>query len=142
MSTIYLIGSLRNPAIPELGLELAKAGHEVFEEWWSSGPEADDCWQRHEKQKGRSYREALHGYHAECVFEFDKKHLDRCDTAVLVMPAGKSGHIELGYAIGSGKRAFVLFPDGEPERYDVMYRFAINSGGEICFNIQELLDGL
>jgi hypothetical protein len=142
MAAIYLIGSLRNPSIPDIEAVLSSAGHNVFDDWWSAGPEADDCWQRHEKEKGRSYREALHGYHAECVCEFDKKHLDRCDTVVLVMPAGKSGHIELGYAIGAGKRAFVLFPDGEPERYDVMYRFAIHSGGEVCFSLKELCDVL
>lgn len=141
MAVIYLIGSLRNTAVPDLALALRGHGHEVFDDWWSAGPEADDCWQAHEKKKGTSYHDALHGYHAECVFEFDKKHLDRCDTAVLVMPAGKSGHIELGYAIGSGKRAFVYFPE-EPDRFDVMYRFAIHSGGDICFNVNELAEKL
>ena len=39
------------------------------------------------------------------------------------MPCGKSGHLELGYFLGSGKRGYILF-DGEPERWDVMYQFA------------------
>lgn len=141
MSVIYLIGSLRNQEVPLTAIELRKHGHEVFDDWYSAGPEADDMWQAHEKQKGRSYYEALHGYHAEDVFAFDKKHIDRCDTVVLLMPAGKSGHIELGYSIGAGKRGFVLFSE-TPDRFDVMYRFAIESGGDICFSIQELVERL
>jgi hypothetical protein len=57
------------------------------------------------------------------------------------MPAGKSGHLELGYAIGSGKRGFVCF-DQEPDRWDVMYRFAIQSGGDVCFSYNRLVEVL
>jgi hypothetical protein len=67
--------------------------------------------------------------------------MGRCDTVVLCMPAGKSGHLEFGYCCGTGKRGFILF-DQEPERYDVMYRFAIESGGDVCFNLNQLVEGL
>jgi hypothetical protein len=40
-----------------------------------------------------------------------------------VYPAGKSGHLELGYAIGAGKPGFILL-EGEPDRFDVMLNFA------------------
>jgi nucleoside 2-deoxyribosyltransferase len=123
MTSVYLIGSLRNPAIPELGNVLRAQGFEAFEDWFSAGFEADDQWQKYEKLRGRSYKEALQGFAAKHVFAFDKFHLDRCDAAVLVMPAGRSGHMELGYFAGTGKPGYVLF-DKEPERYDVMYQFA------------------
>ena len=55
----------------------------------------------------------------------------------MLMPAGKSGHLELGYIIGRGKPGYILF-DGEPERYDVMVQFATG----IFFNKQELFDKL
>lgn len=141
MSVIYLIGSLRNPEVPKLGNILRSHGHEVFDDWFGAGPEADDHWRTHEKQRGTSYYEALHGYAAGNVFNFDKTHLDRCDTVVLVMPAGKSGHLELGYAIGCGKRGLVAF-DTEPDRWDVMYRFAIASGGDVCFSYDKLVEVL
>lgn len=112
---IYLIGSLRNPEVPRLGNILRTAGHEVFDDWFGAGPEADDYWKKHETQRGVSYYEALHGYAAGNVFAFDKTHLDRCSHVVLVMPAGKSGHLELGYAIGSGKRGYVAFDGGVPK---------------------------
>lgn len=119
---IYLVGSLRNDMVPITAGILRQEGHDVFDDWFSAGPEADDYWQAYEKQRERSYSDALAAPHAQDVFQFDKRHLDRCDTGVLVMPAGKSGHLELGYLIGRGFDGYVLF-DKEPERYDVMYNF-------------------
>lgn len=120
---IYLIGSLRNPEINRVANELRKLGFEVFDDWTAAGPNADDCWRDYEKQRGHDYAEALQGYAAKHVFALDVFHINRCDIVVLVMPAGKSGHMELGYALGKGKPGFVLF-DQEPERFDVMYQFA------------------
>lgn len=122
MKSIYLIGSLRNPNVPILAAKLRKAGYEIFDDWFAAGPEADDYWRDYEKQKGVTYKEALNGYSARHVFEFDRSHLDRCDAGVLLMPAGKSGHLELGYMAGKGKPTFVVF-DEEPARWDVMYGF-------------------
>ena len=46
---IYLIGSMRNPAVPVLANNLRKEGFKVFDDWSSPGPEADDYWQDYEK---------------------------------------------------------------------------------------------
>ena len=121
--TIYLIGSLRNPELPGVANYLRGYGFDVFDDWFAGGPIADDSWQDYEKQKGTPYDVALRSHAAEHVFYFDKHHLDRSDIGVLLMPAGKSGHLELGYMKGMGKPVYVLF-DKEPERWDVMYRFA------------------
>jgi hypothetical protein len=120
---IYLIGSLRNPEIPRIANELRKAGHETFDDWFAAGPEADDYWRDYEKSRGHTYQQALRNYAAQHVFSFDRTHLDRCRAAVLVYPAGKSGHLELGYVVGAGKPGYILL-DGEPERFDVMLNFA------------------
>lgn len=131
---VYLIGSLRNEAVPKLGQELRKCGFDVFDDWYAAGPIADDSWQAYEKSKGVSYDKALQGYAAKHVFAFDKHHLDRANAAILVLPAGKSGHLELGYMRGMGKRCYVLF-DKEPERWDVMYQFA---DGGVFFDLETL----
>lgn len=110
MISIYLIGSLRNNQIPVIGQELRKHGFDVFDDWFAGGRIADDEWQRYEQARGRTYAEALKGYAAKHVFEFDLQHLNRCDISVLVLPAGKSGHLELGHFVGSGKPGYVLFP--------------------------------
>jgi len=122
MTSIYLIGSLRNEGVPVVANELRRFGFDVFDDWYAAGPEADDYWKAYEVGRGRALPEALKGYAARHVFEFDKHHLERCDIAILLMPAGKSGHLELGYAAGLGKTCYVCL-DGDPERYDVMYGF-------------------
>lgn len=123
LNSIYVIGSLRNEAIPEVSESLRALGLDVFDDWFAAGPEADDYWKKYELGRGHLYKEALRGHAARHVFEFDKHHLDRCDAALLVLPAGKSGHLELGYVAGSGKPAYILL-DGEDSRFDVMYQFA------------------
>lgn len=134
MPKIYLIGSLRNAAIPTVGNALRAEGYEAFDDWHAVGPEADDKWREYEKLRGRSYAEALKGAAARNTFEFDRRHIDTSDAAVLVAPAGKSAHLELGYVLGCEKPGFVLF-DGEPERWDVMYLFATG----VAFNVKQLL---
>jgi hypothetical protein len=119
---IYLIGSLRNPEVPKIANRLRDEGYEVFDDWYAAGPEADDMWRDYEKGRGRSYREALGGLAAEHVYTFDYRHLSRAATAVLALPCGRSGHLELGWAIGRGARGYILLDT--PERWDVMYKFA------------------
>lgn len=137
LNSFYIIGSLRNPAIPEFANELQAEGYEVFADWFSAGPDADDFWRDYSKIRGLNYKQALQSYAAKHVFEFDKFHLDRCDAAVLLMPGGKSAHLELGYTRGQGKPGFIVF-DQEPERYDVMVQFAT----EIFFSKQEFFQYL
>ena len=121
--TIYLIGSLRLDGVREFAEELRETGFDVFDDWHAAGPHADDIWQEYEQHRGRSYLEALEGFHAKHVFELDERHLNRAQIGILMLPAGKSAHLELGYLLGQRKRGYVLF-DKEPERYDVMYQFA------------------
>lgn len=130
---IYVIGSLRNPKIPEIANAIRKLGIEAFDSWYAPGPEADDFWQKYEQGRGHTYIEALNDYAARHVFEFDRLHLDRATSGVLVLPAGKSCHLELGYLIGQGKPGYILL-DQEPERWDVMYGFAT-----VVPSVEELL---
>ena len=134
---IYLIGSLRNEKIPYLANDIRKLGFEVFDDWFSPGPEADDFWRKYEKIRGSTYKQALNNYAAKHIYEFDKFHIERSDIGVLYMPAGKSGHLELGYMIGKGKPCYILF-DEEPDRWDIMCQFA----NAVCFNFEELKEEL
>jgi hypothetical protein len=137
IKSLYVIGSLRNPGIPVFATALRKHGIDVFDDWFAAGPKADDHWKEYEVARGRTYPEALAGYPAGQVFRYDKSHLDRCQAAVLVLPAGKSGHLELGYFIGSGKPGFILKP-ADDDRWDVMYRFA----NKVVFSVDELVHEL
>lgn len=133
MAKIYVIGSLRNPAIGDIANKLRTAGHDVFDDWYAAGPEADDYWQKYEIAKGNNYKQALQGEAAKNVYNFDKRHLDAAEITVLVMPAGKSGHLELGYTIGCGKPGYIILDN--PDRWDVMYQFA----NGVFYSVDELI---
>jgi len=121
--TYYLIGSLRNSQIPQVSAALRDVGINVFDSWYAAGPTADDSWKEYEQGRNLTYIDALKDYAAQHVFSFDKKHLDRCDGAILVYPAGKSAHLELGYVLGQCKPGYVLL-DEHKDRWDVMLNFA------------------
>ena len=57
------------------------------------------------------------------AFKEDKKWLDWADCVVMLMPCGRSSHLEAGYAKGQGKLVFIYgeFVKGE---FDVMYGLA------------------
>lgn len=134
---IYLIGSLRNPEIPSIGNTLRAHDFEIFDEWHSAGPEADDYFKAYHIARGITYDQALKGYAAQHIFNFDKRHLDRADAAILAMPAGRSGHLELGYMAGQGKPTFVLLEEGN-DRWDLMLQFA----NGIYFSMEKLIESL
>jgi hypothetical protein len=112
---------------------------EVFDDWYAAGPEADDHWKAYEKLKGHGYIEALAGYSADHVFAFDKHHLDTASAGILVLPAGRSGHLELGYLAGrAAYTAILLTPEYEDERFDVMYKFATR----ITYGLDDIVEDL
>lgn len=133
---LYLIGSLRNDRIPKLAASIRSKNPdiEVFDDWYAAGPEADDYWKAYEQSRGRTYQEALKGHAAKNVFNFDKRHLDRATHALLVLPAGKSGHMEVMYATYGVKAKTAILLDPDDVRWDVMYQFVptvLNNDEEI-----------
>ena len=134
---VYVIGSLRNPEIPKWSTYIRNNGYEVFDDWFAAGPTADDSWKEYEQARGRNYRDAMKGYAARHVFEFDKKHIDGADIGVLILPAGKSGHAELGYMKGQGKKCIIVL-NSEDERWDIMYNFF----DHLVYDDKELLEAL
>lgn len=68
-------------------------------------------------------------------FKEDKGWLDWADWIFLILPCGKSAHLEAGYAAGSGKKLAIYaeeFPKGE---FDSMYGFCDIIGT----NLEELV---
>ena len=59
---------------------------------------------------------AIEGYDADFAA------MEKADTFVMVLPCGKSAHLELGWAIGAGKRTAILLED--PVEPELMYRSA------------------
>lgn len=133
--SIYLIGSLKNPAIGEVSKVLRDLGYDVFDDWRSPGPDADDHLRDYYRARGFNYRQIMESPSARLAFNYDKENLERCDMAIMVMPAGMSGHLELGTVIGAKKPGYILF-DKEPERVDIMHGFATG----IFLNMEEMVE--
>ena len=67
----------------------------------------------------------LHDPRSQKAFKEDRKWIDWCECLILILPAGKSSHLEAGYAKGKGKKLIIFSPFGFPKgQFDVMYGFA------------------
>jgi hypothetical protein len=65
-----------------------------------------------EKAHVDEYLECLDHPRAIEGFNSDFNAMEKADTFVLVLPCGRSAHLELGWAVGAGKRtAILLDPD-------------------------------
>jgi nucleoside 2-deoxyribosyltransferase len=71
------------------------------------------------------------------AFREDRRWLDWCDMCILILPSGKSAHLEAGYAKGQGKTV-VIFGDLQKGDFDVMYGFA--DGIFRCDEIDHMVD--
>jgi hypothetical protein len=83
---------------------------------------------------------AVEGYHS------DIDALLESDTVVLVLPCGRSAHLELGIAVGAGKRTAILLTETlEPELMYKAVDFMTTSVGELLVWLgveYELLTGI
>lgn len=124
---VYVATSWRNPIQPEVVKALQGEGHDVYDFrnpkpgdtgfHWS---EIDPDWKQWTPEQ---FAEALNHPIAKAGFLTDMMALEYADACVLVMPCGRSAHLEMGYAIGTGKLTIILSSDGEPE---LMYKMAGN----------------
>lgn len=73
------------------------------------------------------------------AFKQDKEMLDWADMVILLLPAGRSSHLEAGYAVGCGKPLLIFAPHGFPKgEFDVMYGFA----EKLCDDVIEILNAI
>jgi hypothetical protein len=78
------------------------------------------------------YRDCLEHPLAVKGFDKDMGALSAADTVVLVQPAGRSAHLEFGWAVGAGKFGIILLADGEPELMNKMAH-------AICTTLEEVV---
>jgi len=137
MRKIYVASSWRCEYQPSVVMLLRAAGHEVYDFrnpaegnhgfHWS---EIDKAW---EKWDRKTYRDALRDPVAEEGFTLDYDAMKWADTCVLVLPCGRSAHLEAGYFVGARKGLHILITDKcEPE---LMYKMATS----ICLSVDEIL---
>jgi hypothetical protein len=139
---IYVASSWRNEQQPAVVKALRAAGHEVYDfreptpgdqDKGFAWSDIDPDWQEWSPEL---FRRSLAHPLAVNGFECDLEAMEWADAFVLVMPCGRSAHLELGWAIGRGKRAVILLSGAEPE---LMYRLA---WPDICCSFDEVIEAL
>ena len=132
---IYVASSWRNLIQPAIVTILKSIGHEVYDfrhpannDDWFHWTEIDPNWQSWTPEE---FKQALEHPVAESGFKKDMDALDRSDACVLVMPCGRSAHLELGYAIGKRQKTVILLEAGEPELMYKMVDHIITSPNEL-----------
>ncbi|MVA17454.1 hypothetical protein GOZ94_00650 [Agrobacterium vitis] len=141
MSRIYLASSWRNTSQPLAVQTLRNAGHFVYDFRnppngvkgfaWS---EIDPDWQAWDAKK---YRDLLTTHPTAALgYMNDFCGMEWADTCILLLPCGRSAHLEAGWFAGRGKRLIIWTRDGEePELMALM-------ANAICTSLDEVLDAL
>jgi hypothetical protein len=137
--SVYVASSWRNKYQPAVVEALRNEGLEVYDFrnpklgdngfHWSN---IDPNWNSWTIQE---YAKALSHPIAESGFKSDKEALLQCDDCVLVLPSGRSAHLEAGCFVNKpGKRLIIFMVDQqEPE---LMYKLS----DKIVFSIEELIE--
>jgi hypothetical protein len=87
----------------------------------------------------KQWRDALRTEIAVEGYVNDKTGMDRADCCVLVLPCGRSAHLEAGYMAGQGKPVFTLALEKvEPELMSLL----LGPPDHICVTMDELFDRL
>lgn len=137
---VYVASSWRNALQPSVVERLRAEGHEVYDFrhpapgnegfHWSA---IDPKWKEWTPDQ---YRRALDHTIAEAGFAFDMEALSACEACVLVLPCGRSAHLEAGLACGEGKQTYFLMT--EPSEPELMYKM----GSGVVTSLDELVAAL
>lgn len=123
---VYVASSWRNLIQQSVVETLRDDGHDVYDfknpgpndkgfGWTSLGMGTPKEW-----TADQFVNQVLYHPAAKHGFSLDMNALEACDACVLVLPCGRSAHLELGYAVGRRKLTCVYIPAlDEPE---LMYR--------------------
>jgi hypothetical protein len=126
---VYVASSWRNGVQPMVVAACLAAGMEVYDfkaegagfSWKDVDPEwRDDVTDPDAPRQpaGMTFdrlEQMLAHPRAMAGFARDYIAMQQADTFVMVLPCGRSAHLELGWAIGQGKRTAILNTEDEPE---------------------------
>lgn len=125
---IYVASSWRNDFQQAVVHVLRAAGAEVYDfknppqqtgfHWSEVG--LPNTTGRDDTCSAQAYLSAIEHPRSVEGFASDFDAMKWADTCVLVLPCGRSAHLELGWAVGAGKRTAVLLDD--PCTPELMYR--------------------
>jgi hypothetical protein len=139
---VYVASSWRNELQQTVVAALVAAGHDVYDFRNPAPGDTGFGWRQcatpEELRDPRSFRDVVLKHPiARSAFQKDMNALACAAATVLVLPCGRSAHLELGWAAGVGQKTIVLLDDpmSEPE---LMY--LMNTA--ICVSLEEVIDAL
>jgi hypothetical protein len=132
---LYVASSWRNLLQPSIVADLRVLGHEVYDFRHPPGgdhlgfswSDVDPEWP---SWSAEQYVAALDHPIAVAGFDSDFGAMEWADAGVLVLPCGRSAHLEAGYFVGAGKPLWILLdetefkPDAGHHVTELMYRMA------------------
>jgi hypothetical protein len=143
---IYVASSWRNEYQQGVVRQLREAGHEVYDFRNPAPGEKGFAWSDIDPEwkswTPAQFREALKHPIAVQGYKRDRDAMEWADTCVLVLPSGKSAHLEAGWMAGAGAITCVYVPElPEPE---LMYKlledeFETLPPDVVCTSMEEVL---
>lgn len=140
---IYVASSWRNPGQPSAVSALRHDGHEVYDFREPTPGAHGFSWHQIDSRippgpadlqisAGQIVTMLRHPA-AEDGFRLDMGALEWCEACLLLLPCGRSAHLEAGWAAGAGKLTVGLLADGEP---DLMWKML----DHLCSDLLSVLD--
>jgi hypothetical protein len=123
---VYVASSWRNPYHPAV-IEILKAAGIDHYDFRNPPGRAGFGWEQiggtpfSEGESVDNYLKMIEHPVAIEGYDADYAAMQKADTFVLILPCGKSAHLELGWAVGAGKRTAVLLLE-DPMTPELMYR--------------------
>lgn len=142
---LYVASSWRNPYQQDVVELLRMSGHEVYDFRHPPGAtgfgwrEIHPDWERWTPEQ---WREALRHPRAVEGFRSDRDGMAWADACVLVLPSGRSAHLEAGYMAGQGKPVVMLVPRNHPDRIEPDLMVELFGNGYFAVDEHELLDAV
>lgn len=139
---IYVASSWRNEHQPSVVETLRRHGHDVYDFrnpepgnigfHWST---IDPNWRQWSPEQ---FNAALSHPVAKRGFGLDFDAMRWADACVLVLPCGRSAHLEAGWFVGARKPLIILLADGEPELMYKMTPYRCTLLGDVLLILEEL----
>lgn len=137
---LYVASSWPNVLQQAVVHTLRAAGHEVYdfkqpmpEAKGFGSSEVDPEWKAWVPER---FRECLSHPVAVKGFDSDLDAMKDADACILVLPCGRSAHLEAGYFVGAGKPLYVLMI--EQQEPELMYHMATR----VLVSMDELFDAV
>jgi len=139
--SIYIASSWKNPIQPEVVKTLRDEGFHVYDfrnpfyplypndhnkgfSWTDIDP-MWKAWSFNGYMQGLKHISSIAGYNA------DLTGMKRADVCVLVLPSGRSAHIEAGWFKGAGKKLIIF--------QSTMVKFEAETGAELMYLMADLI---